>query len=138
MAMNSLLIRAAGKWILVETGAGDKWDAKRSDIYAFEGPPRLPDKLATRGVPPEKIDIVINTHLHFDHCGWNTRIVNGEAVPTFPERALRRAARRTRTRQSAHRARPRQLFSGEFRAHGKIRAMVAARRRSRKSCPASS
>ncbi len=84
MAMNSLLIRAAGKNILIETGAGDKWDAKRSDIYSFEGPPRLPDKLVTHGVPPEKIDIVINTHLHFDHCGWNTRIVNGEAIPVFP------------------------------------------------------
>ena len=46
MAMNSLLIRAAGKRILVETGAGDKWDAKRTDIYAFEGPPRLPEQLA--------------------------------------------------------------------------------------------
>jgi glyoxylase-like metal-dependent hydrolase (beta-lactamase superfamily II) len=84
MAMNSLLIRAAGKWILVETGAGDKWDAKRSDIYAFEQPPRLFEKLVTHGVPPEKIDIVINTHLHFDHCGWNTRMVNGVAVPAFP------------------------------------------------------
>jgi len=84
MAMNSLLIRAAGKWILVETGAGDKWDAKRSDIYAFDEPPRLPDKLVTHGVPPEKIDIVLNTHLHFDHCGWNTRLVNGRWVPTFP------------------------------------------------------
>jgi glyoxylase-like metal-dependent hydrolase (beta-lactamase superfamily II) len=84
MAMNFLLIRAAGKWILLETGAGDKWDEKRTDIYAFEGTPRLPDKLVTHGVPPEKIDIVINTHLHFDHCGWNTRVVNGKAVPTFP------------------------------------------------------
>jgi glyoxylase-like metal-dependent hydrolase (beta-lactamase superfamily II) len=84
LAMNSLLIRAAGKWVLVETGAGDKWDAKHVGIYAFQGPPRLPDKLAGRGVPPEKIDIVINTHLHLDHCGWNTRLVNGKAVPTFP------------------------------------------------------
>ncbi len=84
MAMNSLLIRAAGKWILIETGAGDKWDAKRTQIYSFEGTPRLPDKLVTHGVPPEQIDIVINTHLHFDHCGWNTRMVNGEAIPVFP------------------------------------------------------
>jgi glyoxylase-like metal-dependent hydrolase (beta-lactamase superfamily II) len=35
-------------------------------------------------VPPEKIDIVINKHLHFDHCGWNTRVLNGKAVPAFP------------------------------------------------------
>ena len=84
MAMNSLLIRAAGKWILVETGAGDKWDLKRAEIYSFDEPPRLPDKLATHGLAPEQIEIVINTHLHFDHCGWNTRIVKGEAIPFFP------------------------------------------------------
>jgi glyoxylase-like metal-dependent hydrolase (beta-lactamase superfamily II) len=83
LAMNSLLIHAAGKWILVETGAGDKWSAKLTDIFAFKGP-GLPQKLAARGVPPEKIDIVINTHLHFDHCGGNTRMVGGEAVPAFP------------------------------------------------------
>jgi glyoxylase-like metal-dependent hydrolase (beta-lactamase superfamily II) len=84
MAMNSLLIRTAGKVILVETGAGDKWDDKRRDIYAFEGSPRLLEQLAARGVRPEQVDIVVNTHLHFDHCGWNTRRVNGSVVPTFP------------------------------------------------------
>jgi glyoxylase-like metal-dependent hydrolase (beta-lactamase superfamily II) len=84
LAMNCLLIRAAGKTILVETGAGDKWDAKRRDIYDFEGSPRFPDQLAAHGVKPENVDIVVNTHLHFDHCGWNTRIVNGKARPTFP------------------------------------------------------
>jgi len=84
MAMNSLLVRTAGKWILIETGAGDKWKPKLMDIFAFEAPPRLPEKLAARGVPPGKIDIVVNTHLHLDHCGWNTRIVDGAAVPVFP------------------------------------------------------
>ncbi len=84
LAMNCLLIRSAGKHILVETGAGDKWDAKRRDIFGFEGELRLPDLLRARGVPPERIDVVINTHLHFDHCGWNTHIVAGKAVPTFP------------------------------------------------------
>jgi glyoxylase-like metal-dependent hydrolase (beta-lactamase superfamily II) len=84
LTMNCLLVRSAGKWILVETGAGDKWDAKRRDIFALEGPPHLPDHLLARGVRPEDIDLVINTHLHFDHCGWNTRIVNGKPVPMFP------------------------------------------------------
>ena len=84
LAMNILLVRAAGKWILVETGAGDKWDEKRRDIYAIETLNRLLDQLAARGLRPEDIGIVINTHLHFDHCGWNTRIVGGRAVPTFP------------------------------------------------------
>jgi glyoxylase-like metal-dependent hydrolase (beta-lactamase superfamily II) len=83
MALNSLLIRAGGKTILVETGAGDKWDAKKRDIYAFEGV-RLPQRLAERGVRPEDVDIVVNTHLHFDHCGWNTSMVNEKVVPTFP------------------------------------------------------
>jgi glyoxylase-like metal-dependent hydrolase (beta-lactamase superfamily II) len=83
LAMNSLLIRAAGKWLLVETGAGDKWDAKRRDIYAFEGR-GLPQQLAERGVRPEQIDIVVNTHLHFDHCGGNTQMVSGKPAPAFP------------------------------------------------------
>jgi len=84
LAMNIVLIRTAGKWILVETGAGDKWDAKQMQIYAYEKAPRLLDKLAALDLPPEKIDIVINTHLHFDHCGWNARMVNGKLRPTFP------------------------------------------------------
>ena len=83
LSMNCLLIRTGGKTVLVETGAGEKWDAKGRDIYAIEGPPRLLDQLAQRGVGPEQVDFVINTHLHFDHCGWNTRIVNDRPVPTF-------------------------------------------------------
>jgi glyoxylase-like metal-dependent hydrolase (beta-lactamase superfamily II) len=84
MSMNSLLIRAAAQRILVETGAGDKWDDKRRDIYGFAGK-RLPAQLADHGIKPDEIDIVINTHLHFDHCGWNTRIVDNVAMPTFPK-----------------------------------------------------
>jgi glyoxylase-like metal-dependent hydrolase (beta-lactamase superfamily II) len=83
LGMNILLIRAGGKRILVETGGGDKWNAKQNAIYLFEASGRLPERLAALGVNPEEIDIVINTHLHFDHCGWNTRLVNGVAVPTF-------------------------------------------------------
>ena len=84
MGMNSLLIRAAGKTILVETGAGEKWDARHADMFGFDPPPRLLDRLALRGVRPEDIDIVINTHLHFDHCGGNTRREGDRVVPTFP------------------------------------------------------
>jgi glyoxylase-like metal-dependent hydrolase (beta-lactamase superfamily II) len=84
LAMSVLLIRAGGKLILVETGGGDKWNAKQNSIYLFESSGRLPERLAKLGVKPEEIDIVINTHLHFDHCGWNTRLVNGVAAPTFP------------------------------------------------------
>jgi len=84
LGMNSLLVRSAGKWMVIETGAGDKWDAKRRDIFGFEGEPRLPDKIVARGVRLEDVSLVINTHLHFDHCGWNTRRVGDQIVPTFP------------------------------------------------------
>ena len=84
LGMNCPLIRTAGKWILVEAGAGDKFDAKFAEMFAIGGQPRLLEQLAVRGLRPEDIDMVIDTHLHFDHCGWNTRIVNGKAVPTFP------------------------------------------------------
>jgi glyoxylase-like metal-dependent hydrolase (beta-lactamase superfamily II) len=83
MGLNCLLIRAGGKRILVETGAGGKLDAKLRDIYGLEGP-RLAESLGGYGVRPEEIDIVINTHLHFDHCGGNTRIEKDKVVPTFP------------------------------------------------------
>jgi glyoxylase-like metal-dependent hydrolase (beta-lactamase superfamily II) len=82
---NSLLVRAHNKTILIETGNGTKWDPKYRAIYkAQDGDPLL-DALAHAGVSPSQIDLVINTHLHFDHCGGNTRIVNDRAVPTFPQ-----------------------------------------------------
>jgi glyoxylase-like metal-dependent hydrolase (beta-lactamase superfamily II) len=83
LAMNCLLIRAGGKTILVETGAGDKWDAKRRDIFALDGP-HLTERLLDYDLHPQDIDIVINTHLHFDHCGGNTRIEKDKVVSAFP------------------------------------------------------
>src|ERR1700674_4955049 len=56
LRMNSLLIRTAGKIILVETGAGDKFGAKRRDIYGLEGP-RLPEQLAAQGLRLDQIDV---------------------------------------------------------------------------------
>jgi glyoxylase-like metal-dependent hydrolase (beta-lactamase superfamily II) len=84
LGMNCLLVRTAGKTALIETGAGDKLDSKVRGIYAIDEGPRLLDRLAAHGVTPDRVDIVVDTHLHFDHCGWNTRIVNGKAAPTFP------------------------------------------------------
>jgi glyoxylase-like metal-dependent hydrolase (beta-lactamase superfamily II) len=83
LAMNCLLIRAGGKRILVETGAGDKWDPKLRDIYAIE-PSRLVDGLRESDLRPEDIDVVVNTHLHFDHCGGNTIEEKGKILPVFP------------------------------------------------------
>jgi len=83
LAMNCLLIRAGGKRILVETGAGDKLNAKARDIYGLDGP-FLQDELREYGLRPEDIDIVLNTHLHFDHCGGNTRVEKDKVVPAYP------------------------------------------------------
>jgi glyoxylase-like metal-dependent hydrolase (beta-lactamase superfamily II) len=84
MRANSLLVRASGKTIVVETGNGTKWDAKQRGIYAVQDGDPLLDSLARLGVQARDVDMVINTHLHFDHAGGNTRIEDGRAVPTFP------------------------------------------------------
>jgi glyoxylase-like metal-dependent hydrolase (beta-lactamase superfamily II) len=81
--LNSLLIRTGEQNILVETGAGDKLSEKMIKIYGQ--PAKLLDNLAAGGVAPDDIDIVINTHLHFDHCGWNTVRRGGQVVATFPK-----------------------------------------------------
>ena len=83
-ATNSLLVRAGGKTVLIETGSGTKWDAKLRNIYRFSDGDPLTESLAKAGVKPEEIDLVINTHLHFDHAGGNTRLADGRAVPAFP------------------------------------------------------
>ncbi len=80
-----LLIVAGGKRILVDSGAGAKYDAKALDIYAIDHSPSLAQSLARAGFGPGDIDIVINTHLHFDHAGGNTiRCEDGAIVPAFP------------------------------------------------------
>ena len=83
MRANSLLVRAHRKNILVETGNGTKLDAKQRSIYNVQDGDPLLDSLAHAGVKPEQIDLVINTHLHFDHAGGNTRMVNNRILPTF-------------------------------------------------------
>ena len=81
--LNSLLIRTGRQTVLVETGMGNKLSDRMIKFYGQ--PAQLLSNFAAGGVSPEDIDIVINTHLHFDHCGWNTtRDRNGKIVPTFP------------------------------------------------------
>ncbi len=84
LAMNVLLVDDGKRKILIDTGAGDKWNSKQSRIFGFD----LIDAeryLEPAGVRPDQIDRVICTHLHFDHAGGNTFLNDqGEAVPTFP------------------------------------------------------
>jgi glyoxylase-like metal-dependent hydrolase (beta-lactamase superfamily II) len=84
LAANSLLVRTQNKNILIETGNGTKWTAKLRDIYGIQEGDPLIDNLAAKGVHPDQIDLVINSHLHFDHAGGNTKFENDKAVPTFP------------------------------------------------------
>lgn len=83
VSCNSVLVRTGKQNILIETGIGNKLEEKRKKI--FETQEKLLDNLRATGVSPEEIDIVINSHLHFDHCGWNTVYKNGTAVATFPK-----------------------------------------------------
>jgi len=82
VGLNSLLVRTGKKNILIETGIGNKLPEKLAQIY--KQPTKLLDNLHAAGVAPEDIDIVINTHLHFDHCGWNTVRRGDKFVATFP------------------------------------------------------
>ena len=85
LALNCLLIKAGDKNVLVDTGIGDKFDSKLEEIYRMERDEDIISSLAHLGVNPQDIDVVINTHLHFDHCGGNTVEENGKYVPAFPE-----------------------------------------------------
>jgi glyoxylase-like metal-dependent hydrolase (beta-lactamase superfamily II) len=84
MGLNCLMVRTGKQNILIETGIGDKFDAKFRDIYDVQKPVALLGQLKERGLAPADIDIVVNTHLHFDHCGWNARRDGAKLVPTFP------------------------------------------------------
>jgi glyoxylase-like metal-dependent hydrolase (beta-lactamase superfamily II) len=81
--LNSLLVRTGEKNILIETGIGNKLPDRMVQI--FKQPAKLLDNLHAAGVAPEDIDVVINTHLHFDHCGWNTVRRGAQVAPTFPK-----------------------------------------------------
>lgn len=81
-AINVFAIEGQGRKIIVDTGVGN--DKKRANpAWNMLHAPFLHD-LEQAGYPVESIDTVICTHLHVDHVGWNTRLVNGRWVPTFP------------------------------------------------------
>jgi len=83
MAMNSLVIRTGSDTILVDTGAGNKLPDKTRKIFDIQE--CLLERLGEASIAPDEITVVINTHLHFDHAGWNTRRrADGVVVPSFP------------------------------------------------------
>lgn len=84
--MNCLFVEGGGERVIVETGIGDKWSARHASMYGIERERTLGDSVrAITGCAPEEITVVVNTHLHFDHAGGNTRRdEDGRIVPTFP------------------------------------------------------
>lgn len=83
MAVRPLLVRSAHTNILIDAGIGDKMTAKDADIFAFDRTMTLDRSLAAAGLEPDDIDIVVATHLHFDHAGGFTMMVDGRPVPRF-------------------------------------------------------
>jgi glyoxylase-like metal-dependent hydrolase (beta-lactamase superfamily II) len=82
MSIHALVVESDGRKIIVDTGLGnDKrllnphWNALQGDFL---------QRLQEVGHSPETIDTVLSTHLHVDHVGWNTKLVDGRWVPTFP------------------------------------------------------
>jgi glyoxylase-like metal-dependent hydrolase (beta-lactamase superfamily II) len=91
LGMRCLLVEHPSGLVLIDTGSGNKEDAKFTDIYGIEnaganGRTALEDGLAQLGVQAEDVSFVINTHLHFDHAGGNTYVDPAGALhPSFPK-----------------------------------------------------
>ena len=83
LAFHSFVIRTPRHVILVDTCGGNDKERPQKTRYHHKKWPYL-ENLARAGLAPDDIDYVLCTHLHVDHVGWNTRLVNGRWVPTFP------------------------------------------------------
>ena len=85
LASRPLLVVAGADRVLIDTGIGDKWDAKSTDIYRVEHTDTIESSLARAGLMPEDITKVVLTHLHFDHAGATTKLdESGKPAPRFP------------------------------------------------------
>lgn len=83
LGLNTLVLRSRSALVVIETGLGNKLNAKQREIHLNQQ--LLPASLAAAGVRAEEVTHVVNTHLHFDHCGWNTTLdPDGVVRPTFP------------------------------------------------------
>ncbi len=84
MSIHSLVVETPTQRIVVDTGLGNDKTGRGVPTWNNLQTPFL-DTMSAAGFPPDSIDIVICTHLHVDHVGWNTRLVDGAWVPTFPK-----------------------------------------------------
>ena len=83
ISFQCFVLRSQGRTAMIDTCIGN--DRKREfDVFCNMQNTFLED-LATAGFPPSSVTDVLCTHLHFDHVGWNTHLVDGQWVPTFPQ-----------------------------------------------------
>jgi glyoxylase-like metal-dependent hydrolase (beta-lactamase superfamily II) len=82
LAVQAFVLEAGGRRIVVDTCVGN--EKQRQIPHCTDLQTAFLEDLTAAGFPPETIDTVLCTHLHFDHVGWNTQLVNGRWVPTFP------------------------------------------------------
>jgi glyoxylase-like metal-dependent hydrolase (beta-lactamase superfamily II) len=86
LSMRPLIVRSDDRTMIIDAGCGDKMDAKSAQIYKLDRRYHLDHALAEAGVTAEDIDVVLATHLHWDHVGGFTKIgKNGAVVPRFPK-----------------------------------------------------
>ena len=86
LSMRPLVVRSDTHTMIIDAGCGDKWDAKNREIFKFDRRYHLDHALAEAGLTAEDIDIVLASHLHWDHVGGFTRIdTSGAVVPRFPK-----------------------------------------------------
>lgn len=84
LGLNVALVETQGQRVLVDTGAGDRWSERDRERFGIDPAASLEGALGAAGFRPEDVDLVVNTHLHLDHAGGNTRLVDGRLVPAFP------------------------------------------------------
>jgi glyoxylase-like metal-dependent hydrolase (beta-lactamase superfamily II) len=83
MSIHSLVVETQKRRIVVDTGLGNDKQGRGIPTWNNRNGPFL-ETLTDAGFPPDSIDTVLCTHLHVDHVGWNTKLVDGKWVPTFP------------------------------------------------------
>jgi glyoxylase-like metal-dependent hydrolase (beta-lactamase superfamily II) len=84
LGLRPLLVRSGGRTMLIDAGIGSKFGPKETDIYGVDRTHNLDHSLAEAGLTADDIDLVIASHLHFDHAGGFTERVDGVARPRFP------------------------------------------------------
>ncbi|WP_315783113.1 MBL fold metallo-hydrolase [Bradyrhizobium sp. SZCCHNPS1003] len=82
MSIHTLVLETPTMRIVVDTGLGNDKQGRSVPMWNNRATPFL-ETMSAAGLPPESIDMVICTHLHVDHVGWNTRLIDGRWVPTF-------------------------------------------------------